>query len=224
MNSMNLFVVVDIRCFWTFGFLPFHVACATMNFKVYYGNSLQFSKYTFFRGLDFWKTVQEVTTMDINFSLMYIAILSLPLFLNILLPLLMLSGWLLFQPLGLLYSRMVISETSKTVREHDALDVADKRDDKRISVAGLVAEVADGSGVYNGLVTNISRAGICLVHLPERLSSPVTKLSVIIRNKTDEYCFFLQPAWNEMHNPMGRCIGGRLENVPSKWREFVQSC
>ena len=162
--------------------------------------------------------------MNSNFGLIYILILAFPLFLNIVLPLMLLSGWLIFQPLVLLYSRMTTIQPRVSVRGRGAGRKANKRVDRRISTTGLSAEVADGNGVYNGLVSNISRAGICLANLPERLSNPATRLSVIIRDKTEEYCFFLTPTWTERSSSAGRCIGGRLENVPAKWSTFVHSC
>lgn len=145
--------------------------------------------------------------MDITSLL--VVILSIPLLVNILLPLLMLASWLLFQPVKRLFPRV--------------LDGTEKRAEKRIVTPGLLAEISDGQGVYEGVVTNMSMFGVCLSNIPERLLVSKSKLSVTIKDKTEEYRLLVTPSWNQMDRVMGCAIGGRLDTAPPRWRDFVHA-
>ncbi len=156
-------------------------------------------------------------------SSLFVIILAMPLIVYIIIPLLMLSCWLATRPIKLLVPSLFGGELALKSSQQKIERDSDKRTESRIVTQGLTAKIADDYGVYDTLVANISRAGVCLKNVPERLSASTERLSVIIRGKTEEYTLFLAPSWEDSHHSQGRLIGGKIDNVPHNWSQFVHS-
>lgn len=147
----------------------------------------------------------------------------MPLIIYIIIPLLMLSCWLATRPIKFLAPSLFGGEVETNPSRQYTEQKSDKRIESRILTKGLTAKIADEFGVYDSLVANISRAGVCLKNVPERLSASTEMLSVIIRGKTEEYSMFLAPSWENSHHSRGRVIGGKIDKTPNNWLQFVHS-
>lgn len=158
-----------------------------------------------------------------NSSALFVVILAMPLIVYIVIPLLMLSCWLATRPIKFLALSLSGGQRTFSPSQQNIKIESDKRNESRIPTEGLTAKITDEYGVYDSLVANISRAGVCLKNVPERLSASTEKLSVIIRGKTEEYSLFLAPSWENSHHSRGRVIGGRIDNIPNNWLQFVHS-
>lgn len=124
----------------------------------------------------------------------------------------------------------LLFELPKMVREHVAEEekkvmepssVVEQRSETRKETEELPAIVIDNSGFYKGVVANISQTGICFRELPGHISSSTQKLSVIIRDKTQDYCCFLTPSWGAVHPVDGQRIGGKISKTPENWSNLV---
>jgi hypothetical protein len=56
----------------------------------------------------------------------------------------------------------------------------DKRRYQRMEVSNLLADISDGNGFFSGHVSNISRRGMLLHDIPQKLYDQAKKLSLVI--------------------------------------------
>ncbi len=112
-----------------------------------------------------------------------------------------------------------VSAQSRDVQNENSLE---KRRSPRCCVSGVVADVTDGINSCTGLVCNISKIGIGLMDLPEKIMQKADKLSIIIKGHDGHYPMYLNPQWVDNKGSSLR-IGGLIENVPTDWEIFVSS-
>ncbi|MCB2181141.1 MAG: hypothetical protein KQH63_03835 [Desulfobulbaceae bacterium] len=96
----------------------------------------------------------------------------------------------------------------------------EKRSHPRYCVPGIMADVSDGTHSCTGLVCNISRIGIGLMELPEKIMHEADRFSVIIKKQGSHYPMYLNPQWVDNTGPNLK-IGGLIEHVPADWEDFV---
>ncbi len=156
-------------------------------------------------------------------SSLFTLFLTLPLIVNIVIPLCALCCWLLFQPAKLLLEAPPLNNPNEVPDSTQMEQEIDQRIEPRVLTQDIPVKVADEHGVYNGIISNISKAGVCLKNLPDSLSASTKRLSVIVKDKTEDYCFFLAPSWDKQHQTAGRQIGGEISQPPKNWLEFVYS-
>ncbi len=96
----------------------------------------------------------------------------------------------------------------------------DKRRHPRIPIRGLSADISDGKGFFTGSVTDISRFGMSLNHIPSGLDPDADILSVIIDGQGAHFKLLVKQKW-ESENGSSKIIGGQIENSPWDWTEFV---
>lgn len=104
-----------------------------------------------------------------------------------------------------------------------AAEARDSRKDQRIAVKGLRADISDGITTYNGLVANISKLGICLKDVPEKLSTSRSLLSIIIHSSSGNFKIVARPRWNQLQANSGKTIGVEIASSPDNWGDFVLS-
>ncbi len=158
-----------------------------------------------------------------NLSSLLLILITMPLTIFIVMPLAILACWLMYQPIKLLIPYPALEEAVGADLLSFSDVKAEKRSERRHPIEELRAKIADENGVYDGIVANISKAGICLKHLPERLSASTERLSVIIKGKTGGYCCFFSPSWETQDGIQGKVIGGKIYNTKQNWFEFVHS-
>lgn len=159
--------------------------------------------------------------MTISSSL--IVLLTVPLVLNIVAPLLILTGWLVSKPILLLGQKGEV-DLDLFASEDSENHSLKERSESRYQITGLEASIADENGVYTGVVADVSREGLCLKNLPEHLSRSKNWLSVVIRRKDENFCCFIKPCWEQTDSVLGRMIGGKLTMKPPNWPALVDTC
>jgi hypothetical protein len=96
----------------------------------------------------------------------------------------------------------------------------EKRKNPRIFTQGLSVEISDGIGFYNGIVSDVSMAGIKMVDLPQRLDGKASWLVVVITGHDASYRMFIKPRWSVLKGT-GRSIGGVIVDPSRDWAEFI---
>jgi hypothetical protein len=138
----------------------------------------------------------------------------LPMMLNIVLPLVMLSCWLVIQApskLGIGVKKQ--STTTEPIRE--------KRIGKRVNAADIRVNVSDGVDQLTGLACNVSKMGICIMGLPEKVFNQAEQLAVVMEHKGEQFALEVSPRWEKIKESSKR-IGARIESAPVGWLEFVE--
>jgi hypothetical protein len=97
------------------------------------------------------------------------------------------------------------------------------RQDPRIEVEELRADISDGLASYSGLVTNISQLGLCLKDVPDKLSASRSLLSIVIKSKSENFRIVARPRWEISQDNRGKTIGAEIASSPHNWGDFVLS-
>lgn len=90
----------------------------------------------------------------------------------------------------------------------------------RIATRGISADLSDGVGCYQGLVTNISRYGVCIQDIPVKLDTDVKRLTAIVSGQGQNFKMLIRPQWTTADR-LNRRIGGEILNSPYGWLDFV---
>ncbi len=87
----------------------------------------------------------------------------------------------------------------------------------------LSIDISDGIGVSSGGAVDISRFGMRLVNLSKRLRRDSDNYTVVATTKDGKtFKFKVKPKWEET-GLSSRTLGVEIENVPSKWTEYVKT-
>ena len=98
-----------------------------------------------------------------------------------------------------------------------------KRKHPRMESTQISIDISDGVGVSSGGAVDISRFGMCLVNLSKRLRKDSDNYTVVATtNDGKVFKFKVRPKWEET-GMSSRTLGVEIENVPSKWTEYVKS-
>lgn len=84
----------------------------------------------------------------------------------------------------------------------------------------LTVDVSDGVGFFQGLVSDISRFGMCLTDLPKRLNGAARKMTVVVSWKGEHFKMDVRPRWFT-EDGAGKYVGVEITNAPWSWTEFV---
>jgi len=99
-----------------------------------------------------------------------------------------------------------------------------KRRDPRLNISPIAVKVTDGDHFHTATIKNISRIGICLKNLPEKLFNKADRLTVIIKEKEkNHHTLRVQPVWATT-GASGQKIGARIETASSEWLHFIKQC
>jgi hypothetical protein len=89
-----------------------------------------------------------------------------------------------------------------------------------MGIANIEADVSDGSGFFNGIVQDISRFGLAIKNIPNRLDNSADIYSVILDGPGTHFKLLVRPVW-EIDDGANKTIGAQIENSPWTWTEFV---
>jgi membrane-anchored protein YejM (alkaline phosphatase superfamily) len=98
-----------------------------------------------------------------------------------------------------------------------------KRRHQRVAVQNLVAILSDGVDSFSVTVSNISRLGILLKDIPQRLKSQENTLSIIVSAKGKDFTMQAEPKWvsgSKSEQKMGLAIF----DPPLDWTVFAMIC
>jgi hypothetical protein len=96
----------------------------------------------------------------------------------------------------------------------------EKRRHPRIAMDRISVDVADGVGVFQGMVSDISRFGVCLTDLPKRLNGSVKKMTIVVSAKGQHFKMNTRPRWYA-DDGATKSVGAEILNTPLGWTEFV---
>ena len=97
----------------------------------------------------------------------------------------------------------------------------EKRIDRRIHADDLQVSVSDGIDMFSGLVCDISKLGICIMGIPEKMFSKAERLAVVVDGGSETFSLHVTPKW-ERDCQSGRQIGALIEYAPDGWGDFVR--
>ncbi|MBU1568801.1 MAG: PilZ domain-containing protein [Proteobacteria bacterium] len=96
----------------------------------------------------------------------------------------------------------------------------EKRKHLRIPMKNLWVDVGDGVEVFRGIVSDVSRSGIGIAGLPERLNVETKKMKIIISGKTGLISMNVGSKWCA-DGGAKKSVGVEIDYAPGRWTEFV---
>jgi len=156
---------------------------------------------------------REVLTMN-SISHVIIGLWILPVAVNIFLPLIILILWLVILAPAHLRAKAGARTAARKI-------ISENRCDRRIHADELRVTVSDGVNLLTGLTCNISRLGICIMGLPDKLAPRADHLAVTVDRYGETYSLQIKPRWEE-NVTSGKRLGAVIEYAPSGWNDFVR--
>ena len=96
----------------------------------------------------------------------------------------------------------------------------DKRNHPRIDLNNLFVDASDGVGFFQGVVSDVSRFGVCVSDLPKRLDGRAKKMTIIVNGQGHNFKMNVRPRWSS-NNGASKSVGVEILNPPWGWTEFV---
>jgi hypothetical protein len=96
----------------------------------------------------------------------------------------------------------------------------EKRSYSRIALNNLIVDACDGFGFYVGMISDVSRFGLCLTGFPLTLEGRVQKMTVIVSGEGMKFKMNIRPRWSISDNN-NRTVGAQILDAPWSWTEFV---
>jgi hypothetical protein len=96
----------------------------------------------------------------------------------------------------------------------------EKREHPRMTIKDISVDVAVGAGVFRGMISDISRFGVCMTDLPKRLNGSVKKMTIVVSAKGQHFKMNVKPRWYT-EGGVTKSVGSEILNPPWGWTEFV---
>lgn len=90
----------------------------------------------------------------------------------------------------------------------------------RIALNDLTVDACDGFGFYVGMISDISRFGLCLTGFSLKLDERVMKMTVIVSGEGKKFKMNIRPRWSISDNH-SKTVGAQILDAPWSWTEFV---
>jgi len=90
----------------------------------------------------------------------------------------------------------------------------------RIDHNGMMADISDGKRFFCGNVNNLSRLGLCLEEVPERMDHTAKRISVVLSGNGSSFKMVTRPCWS-WQKDTGKMLGLEIIKAPWGWTEFV---
>ena len=98
----------------------------------------------------------------------------------------------------------------------------EKRNHLRIPMKNIWVDIADGVEFSQGVVSDVSRFGICMTGMPKRLNGDAEILTVVVSGDAGSFIMNVRPKWHT-HGDARRFVGVEIMDVPRDWTEFVMN-
>jgi hypothetical protein len=99
-------------------------------------------------------------------------------------------------------------------------DKMENRENQRVAIEGLRADISDGIGFFPGVLSDISRFGMRMVDLPKRLNDKSKRMTVVVNGCGRNFKMLVKPRWSA-ESGMRKMVGVEIINSPWAWTEFV---
>lgn len=96
----------------------------------------------------------------------------------------------------------------------------DMRRHPRMAVDGLTVDLSDGKGFFVGTVSDLSRLGLMVENVPQRLDEKTPEYLVILSGRGMNFKMRTKSRWFA-HPPLSKKIGMEILHAPWGWTEFV---
>lgn len=81
------------------------------------------------------------------------------------------------------------------------------------------AQITVGGASCSALISDISKMGISLKHLPDRFSYQINKLPVTVRHYGVDYKLIIKTKWVKL-TKYGKQIGAEIEMASPEWNQY----
>jgi hypothetical protein len=98
----------------------------------------------------------------------------------------------------------------------------EKRKNLRIPMKNLWVDIADGVGFSQGVVSDVSRFGICMTGMPKRLNGDAERMTVVVSGNVGRFTLNVKTKWHT-YGGTRRFVGVEIMDVPGDWIEFVSN-
>ena len=98
----------------------------------------------------------------------------------------------------------------------------DLRKSRRLEVHGLNADISDGIGFFPGIISDISRQGLGLSDLPQRVDDSARKMTIVVTGHGRNFKMLVRPRWSEKEG-IRKKIGCEIVTIPWEWTDFVST-
>lgn len=96
----------------------------------------------------------------------------------------------------------------------------DKRRHPRMAVDKLMVDLSDGRGFFAGTVSDLSRFGLMVDNVPNKLDEKAPQFSVIVSGRGKSFKMKTRPRWS-VRQSISKRIGMEIIHAPWGWTEFV---
>jgi len=148
----------------------------------------------------------------LSFSEIMVYLWFFPVVLQIILPLLLLTFWLIVKLPGVIIEKTGLAPQSTDYKE--------KRLNDRVNIYDSMVDISDNSDRISGKISNVSMSGLCIHGLPEEKLQNSSKLFLRVNREEGAFSMLVKTKW-EYTQQSGKIIGAKIENAPSGWAEFV---
>jgi hypothetical protein len=92
----------------------------------------------------------------------------------------------------------------------------------RVPLKNFTVDASDGDGFFQGMVQDVSRFGICIKNLPQRINDKAKKIIIVVTGNGRTFKMRARPCWGTLDN-REKSVGAELINPPWDWTDFVAS-
>lgn len=93
---------------------------------------------------------------------------------------------------------------------------------QRVGVEGLNGDISDGAGFFPGVITDVSRFGMCMVDLPRRVNENTKRMNIVVSGHGKNFKMIVRPRWSDKSG-MRKMVGFEILNTPWEWTDFVMN-
>lgn len=96
----------------------------------------------------------------------------------------------------------------------------EQRNHPRLEIKNLSVDASDGVGFFQGMISDVSRFGVCLTDLPKKLTGKAKIMTVVVSGQGKNFKMSVRPRWSNIDGN-GRSVGAEILNPPWGWTEFI---
>ncbi|MBI5559149.1 MAG: PilZ domain-containing protein [Deltaproteobacteria bacterium] len=84
----------------------------------------------------------------------------------------------------------------------------------------ILANIADGKHVFEGMVVNVSREGLKMIDIPQKFDFYSEKYTAVITEKDNNFKLHLKPRWAKTKKTH-KDVGFKIISPPLEWIKFI---
>lgn len=86
-----------------------------------------------------------------------------------------------------------------------------QRNHPRLEIKNLSVDASDGVGFFQGMISDVSRFGVCLTDLPKKLNGKAKIMTVVVSGQGKNFKMSVRPRWSNIDGN-GRSVGAEILN------------